>query len=197
MNVEGGTLDVKTHDFVVILGKPTIRTEVPWRMSGVLNLRESNGFQARVAGSSILIGELAAGGTVAVVDVDGAPTIAAPMTVFEERSRLLFDIGGQSESLYDFLTLERQVNVGGSLEVALANAFAPSAGDSFDVVRAAGGVDGVFDSWTLPSLQPGLHWNIGYLDHAVRLTVATPEPNSFLLMVAALMMSVCVSRSRR
>jgi prepilin-type N-terminal cleavage/methylation domain-containing protein/prepilin-type processing-associated H-X9-DG protein len=47
----------------------------------------------------------------------------------------------------------------GVLEITLATGFAPVAGQQFSLIQA-GGISGGFDSILLPSLAPGLTWNV-------------------------------------
>ena len=60
-----------------------------------------------------------------------------------------------------------------TLEVRLANGFQPQGGETYDVVTAAGGLDGTtFGSEILPDLATGLSWNVNYSANAVVLGVS-------------------------
>ncbi len=61
-------------------------------------------------------------------------------------------------------------DLGGELDVRLLGGFTPSAGDSFEIITATGGVTGTFATQTLPDLA-GLVWNIDYGTHQVVLEV--------------------------
>jgi T5SS/PEP-CTERM-associated repeat protein len=59
----------------------------------------------------------------------------------------------------------------GALAVTLAPGYAPSLGDSFEVLTAAGGVSGTFASAVLPTLAGGLFWDLDYESNNVTLSV--------------------------
>ncbi len=65
----------------------------------------------------------------------------------------------------------------GTLEVDLVSGAAPTLGDSYQVLAAAGGVTGTFTSEMLPALSTGLEWSVDYQPNAVVLDViADPDP---------------------
>ncbi len=72
---------------------------------------------------------------------------------------------------YDSLTIAGSAELGGRLSVTFLNGFVPAAGQSFDIVTAAGGVAGTFDAQNLPTLSGGLHLDIAYGANAVTLSV--------------------------
>jgi hypothetical protein len=59
----------------------------------------------------------------------------------------------------------------GSLEVNLASGFEPQLGDSFQVLAAAAGRTGFFASEVLPTLNPGLAWDVDYATNSLTLNV--------------------------
>ncbi len=59
----------------------------------------------------------------------------------------------------------------GTLNVTLASGFSPSLGDSFQILSAGGGRTGTFATENLPSLAPGLGWDILYSSNALTLQV--------------------------
>ena len=81
--------------------------------------------------------------------------------------------GGSQGDQYDFVEVVGTATLDGALDVALINGFTPSAGDTFEVLRAEGGVSGTFssDAANLPDLDGGLTWQINY------------EPNSVVLAI--------------
>jgi T5SS/PEP-CTERM-associated repeat protein len=64
----------------------------------------------------------------------------------------------------------------GTLEVQLAGGFIPSAGDSFQILTAAGGRTGTFTSEILPPLSGALDWDLQYTPNAVVLSVISTVP---------------------
>lgn len=72
---------------------------------------------------------------------------------------------------YDSLTIAGVASLGGSLDVTLLNGFVPSVGQTFEIVRATGGINGMFDAKNLPALSGGLHLDLVYGQSAVTLLV--------------------------
>lgn len=69
----------------------------------------------------------------------------------------------------------------GALEVGLAGEESPGLGDSYQLLFAAEGVGGVFETTDLPTLGPGLLWNLDYGANELVLEVlaaATADFNS-------------------
>jgi hypothetical protein len=86
-------------------------------------------------------------------------------------------IGGVSS--YDVLDVTGSAALGGTLDVSLIVQYAPVAGNSFEILRVAGGVSGLFDAVLLPSLNEGLVWSVAYAANSVFLNVATAPPGDF------------------
>ena len=55
----------------------------------------------------------------------------------------------------------------------------PSLGDSFEIINADGGVNGTFNSVSLPGLDPGLVWSVSYGANNVVLGVLSNEDADF------------------
>ncbi len=96
----------------------------------------------------------------------------------EYDGQLEIEIGGQTAgSEYDQLNHilgDGLAHLGGTLNVSLINDFMPQAGDTFDILIAAGGVTGTFASTMLPMLTGDLFWDINYGPNLVELAVAAP-----------------------
>ncbi len=73
---------------------------------------------------------------------------------------------------YDSLTIAGSASLSGALDVELINGFVPSAGQSFNILTAAGGIDGTFDAINLPALAGGLYFDLAYTPTAINLSVA-------------------------
>lgn len=73
---------------------------------------------------------------------------------------------------YDSLTIAGSVSLSGDLNVLLIGGFTPSAGQSFNILTAAGGIGGTFDSTNLPALAGGLYFNLAYAPTTITLSVA-------------------------
>ena len=62
----------------------------------------------------------------------------------------------------DLLAVTGDVNLGGFLDVSLLG-YQPQLWDTFDVLVADGAINGVFDLYDLPQLDPGLTWDVLYI----------------------------------
>ena len=61
----------------------------------------------------------------------------------------------------------------GTLSISLASGFAPTLGDSYEIVRASGGLSGAFAVESLPALGGGLGFDVLYTPTAVVLSVVS------------------------
>src|SRR5262249_53904670 len=80
--------------------------------------------------------------------------------------------GATKGSQYDSLTIAGSVSLSGALDVDLINGFMPLPGQSFNILTAAGGIDGTFDTLDLPALAGGLYFNLTYAPTTITLSVA-------------------------
>ncbi len=72
---------------------------------------------------------------------------------------------------YDALDVAGVANLGGTLDVSLLGGFTPTAGDTFTILDAAGGITGTFNNEALPALKGGLSLNVVYNPMSVVLEV--------------------------
>ena len=72
---------------------------------------------------------------------------------------------------YDQLHVTGQLSLGGTLQVSLLNAFAPAAGNTFDILDW-GTLSGTFAALHLPTLTDSLSWNTSQLYTSGVLSVA-------------------------
>jgi hypothetical protein len=79
---------------------------------------------------------------------------------------------------YDQLQVDGAVTLDGTLTVSLANAFAPSAGDEFDILDW-GSLSGTFDILQLPALSAGLTWDTSQLYISGELGVVPALPGDY------------------
>jgi hypothetical protein len=87
--------------------------------------------------------------------------------------RLEIEIGGRAPATeFDRLTVTGAATLAGALDVSLIDDFVPVAGDSFEVLRADGGIFDAFSTTSLPTLPGGLLWDVVYSNFAVLLQVA-------------------------
>jgi hypothetical protein len=89
---------------------------------------------------------------------------------------LEIEIGGTSSGSFDriqHMLGAGLANLGGTLDVELINGFHPALDDAFEIITAAGGVSGMFETLAaqLPALTSGLEWTINYGANNVVLRV--------------------------
>ncbi|HEU4645349.1 MAG TPA: PEP-CTERM sorting domain-containing protein [Burkholderiales bacterium] len=122
------------------------------------------------------------------------------------------EIGGLlAGSQYDVLDVTGTATLDGTLLVSLYNlgsgTFAPSAGDTFDIIRAMD-VIGSFSTLSFAPLAAGLMWQVSYLDNVfgstdvVRLSILdvaapVPEPETYAMLLAGLALLGFATRRRQ
>jgi len=142
-----------------------------------------------VAGNSpseqlTLTGYVKGVGTLDNVSITGthAPGFS-PATVFygsvAYEGALEIELGGVSTGSFDKIVHTGSAELGGSLGVSLIAGFVPSPGNIFEIISAAGGIDGTFSIETLPTLSSHLDWEIDYGANAVTLAVVPALPGDF------------------
>jgi hypothetical protein len=104
---------------------------------------------------------------------DDSSVVALENLSFMPTSALAVQLGQDEDEQLEFATVESagQATLNGMLNVTLASGFTPAAGDSFQLLTAAGGVSGSFSSTTLPTLGGGLAWDLDYNSDDVTLRV--------------------------
>jgi hypothetical protein len=95
-------------------------------------------------------------------------------------ANLEIELGGDIKGTsYDSVAAAGSVSLGGTLDVSLLDAFSPALGDSFEILSAAGGVSGVFDSMLFPDLGPQLAMDVIYGANSVTLAVVPALPGDY------------------
>jgi hypothetical protein len=85
-------------------------------------------------------------------------------------------IGGTTPiTQFDRLRVTGHANLGGTLQVLLADGFVPSVGNSFRVVIYNGGHTGQFSPLNLPALPADREWQVSYLAGMLQLDVVEPQ----------------------
>lgn len=98
----------------------------------------------------------------------------------------LFSIGDEAGVDFDALTIAGSAALAGALDVSFAHALSPALGDAFQIITAAGGLQGTFSSLVAPQLQQGLSWAVEYSSEAAVLKVVSQgstDPNLGYLAV--------------
>jgi len=94
-------------------------------------------------------------------------------------SSLVIELAGTAPgSQYDTLAAVGVMTLAGALDVDLLHGYTPAPGSVFQIVSAAGGVDGEFSGASLPSLV-GASWQLRYSSNAVLLQVALAGDYNF------------------
>ncbi len=106
---------------------------------------------------------------------------------FGQDSKLVIEIGGSSLTQFDRLLIGQSASLDGGLELRLDAGFVPSTGDSFSILTADGGLNGVFtnaptDGSILQTVDGRGAFRVNYTGTAVILTAGIPEPTSFALL---------------
>jgi len=119
-------------------------------------------------------GELSPGDSPAAVSVNGDLALGPQAT-------LVMELGGLAPgSQYDQLNISGDLAADGTLAVKLLGGFTPQAGQEFDILNFAG-LDGKFDSISLPALGAGLAWDASGLYSSGTIGVV-PEPATLALV---------------
>ena len=112
-------------------------------------------------------GTLAPGHSAGNTNISGGYQQQSPAT-------LQIEIAGTAAgTMFDTLHVGGETVLSGTLNVSLLSGFSPSAGNTFQIITATGGISGRFTSAVLPALS-GLVWQLDYRPNAISLIVALP-----------------------
>jgi len=78
-------------------------------------------------------------------------------------SNWIIQLAGENPGDHDQLLLIQDADLAGRLTLQLTNGYNPQLGDDFQVLNAAGNINGTFNAFTVPVLPGGLVWHIGEL----------------------------------
>ena len=132
----------------------------------VINAQSTLRGDGTAMGEVVNYGDVAPGLSAGVLSIDG-DFIQPP------EGALQIELGGTMPgSSYDVLAITGAATLDGVLEVLLIDGFAPTAGDAFEILTAAGGITDVFTTQLLPALTAGLDWSVSYDANSVLLEVA-------------------------
>jgi hypothetical protein len=203
VDLAGGELDVRRE----INNNADIdaRNGAVLRIAGGTGLDNNSGAQLAITGGSVDVFGIVdnnAGAEIAVVGGSTAvfhDAVANSGTIFVSASSeiallenlaftpsaaLNIALGSQSFGTQSINTLGT-VDVGGAatlagaLAVSLGSGFAPAAGDSYEILHAAGGRTGTFGAESLPALSGGLAFDIQYTPTSVILAVISALAGDF------------------
>jgi len=135
------------------------------------------------------------GGTISPGNSPGLMAINGDFTQAEQGTLFIELAGTAAGTEYDVLQVDGAVNLGGALAVSLLSGFAPTKGDTFNILEL-GVVSGQFNEVLLPKLVDGLAWDDSVLYSNGSLSVV-PEPNTLLLYLSGGLISVVFGSRRR
>lgn len=93
---------------------------------------------------------------------------------------LLADIAGSSiDTEYGEIEVLGNIALGGTLQVVLSDGFTPEAGDSFQILKSYGGIEGSLELDAMPALPGRLMWNLDVTPNQVLLNVVTAPVGDF------------------
>lgn len=195
-NVNGATLVLAGAGSGSIVNTPTGRLESAaggtLSLPNAANLTNQGTINAGLASLvaalggplNVGTGTLSGSGTVAGDVTNEAATVApggplGTLTIDGNYSQaggtLQIELGGAAAGQYDSLAISGAANLGGTLQITIANNFQPTPGQRFTIL-SAGSVNGKFAQVTGPA---GKHWSIQYNAGSVVVSIAAqaiPEP---------------------
>ena len=156
---EGSTWN--SGDVYVFNGKLIVenggRVVVPQELYVYGSLGELSGNGGTVAGNVVNLGTVAPGNSIGVLTIDG------DYQQLGQSGMLHIELAGPTPNTeYDRLIVSGAVTLGGTLAIELIDNFAPSAGQSFDILDW-GSVTGAFSDFDLPALPSALVWDLSAL----------------------------------
>jgi len=175
-NWTGGTLET---DVININTDGTMTVEQDWSYDGELNINGGSlvmglnelivGTGGILTGDGTIIGNVTnSGGTVSIGSSAGILTIdgnySQQLTGILEIELTGTDNSDPNNPQYDQLVITGGVFLDGTLNIILADGFAPSLDDTFDILNFnSAQLIGAFRTINLPALSEGLRWNISSL----------------------------------
>lgn len=97
-------------------------------------------------------------------------------------SLLLADIAGSSINTdYGEIEVVGNVSLGGLIGVTLSNGFVPEEGDSFQILKGLGGIEGTLAMGAMPALPNRLVWDLDVTQNQVLLNVVSAPSGDFNL----------------
>lgn len=204
---DGGVLEIvgrtETYQSFTPMGMVDVVNHYPGRLvigpDGTLDGSGSVLFSGPAGGAARVMGTISPGNSPGWLTIGGDLRLEGP-EFGDSHARLLIELGGNEPgSGYDVLeVLGNLALFGATLEISLVNGFMPGAGASFQFLRVHGGITGSFaslvDHTGLGLTLAGLAFDGGNVSLSV---AAVPEPETYALFVAGLLLVGGYARRRR
>ena len=118
---------------------------------------------------------------------------------------LTLDIGGTTPGLISQLDISGFGEFQGTIDLNFIDGFAPTKGETFDLLNALGGADFSGAKFDVEGLKSGFQFNDTFSDGQFVLvadnngvsTSATPEPSSVWLLATALVLALFMGALRK
>src|ERR1700683_610980 len=198
-----GILNITTGGMLNNLaGSTYVQTSGRTIVNGTLNSVPAVQIQGgKLSGSGTINGNVVMGGTIAPGNSPGILTINGN---YMQTATGVYDaeIAGLTPGLgYDELLISGAADLNGKLDVTFEDGFKVALGDNFLLMKY-NSETGTYSKVDLPTLSPGLKWDLsydpGYLDLSVSGTVSpTPEPSTLLLWGTAGLLGIGIWARRR
>lgn len=199
LSVTGGTLalskaPIQTGGRITVANAATLSVAESWANGGTLSLSDgtvvssgglTNLFGGRIEGNGTLTGNVVNQGTISPGFSPGSLTFNGNLTLGNS-SVAVIELA--SLSLYDRITVNGALALGGTLNVVMLGGYAPNPGDTFDIFSTTGGPLGNFSSVTGG-------YGVNFVGTDIVLTVI-PEPSSVTLVASGLLFLALVQRRR-
>jgi probable HAF family extracellular repeat protein len=167
-NFSGGTIAVAGNSGVTFYDDVTNNATLNVHAGSTAVFFGALSGSGNVGGGEVqALGDLVPGASPGLMAFGGNLTLG-PLTSLE------VELGGLSPGgQFDQLDVAGAAMLAGALDLELINGFEPALDDAFEIITAAGGVSGMFDTLAdeLPALSPGLEWAINYGANGVVLQV--------------------------
>jgi T5SS/PEP-CTERM-associated repeat protein len=158
----GGSIEVADGGAVTIGGSTA-------PIAGAVHVGAGGFFVARgMINGDVVVdgGQLVIGPSTGKLSVHGDLQIASGL--------LSFDVGGiESGAGFDVVEVDGVAQLGGTMSVAL-NGRIPAIGQSFQVLKATGGVQGTFSQELLSIVRPGSDMTTVYQSDGIRIAIVSP-----------------------
>ena len=102
--------------------------------------------------------------------------------VYGSTAQVIVELGGLTAGSNDNIIHTGSATLGGELRVELINGFVPQVGDSFVLLTANAGIDGTFDSQSLPLLPEDFSWKVTYeATEVIGTVIEAPQVQSVVI----------------